>query len=718
MSLLLIFIILLHLFSTKQITSPPSDFIITYPTKGEILDTLTPTFRWGNPQNESSFRLEISTTPDFSNIVYIESGIPENTRRFKLSDGILIPQITYFWRIIAVNRVGETIASNAPYSFTPRRPSEFSLTSPINNTIIDNLRPRLMWMDSYGESGYVVTVATDSSFTQIILQDSIRANDTDYRILPGLLNTSTTYYWRVVARNAVGETMASNAPASFTTLGYLPTAFSLISPENNSTNVSLTPVFSWTESTGEDTYTLEIATDSNFSLIIFSNNSIPMNTTNYQLPSGILNLGKTYYWRVIAVNTLGQTVASGAPFFFTTMNGPSGSLDLNFGSLGIITGIELPRGIANAVSVDSQWLYVAGYDVSSSSGRWVIQKRNLLTGELDLNFGYEGSVISDPSPYWDEPLEMAIDSEYIYVVGYEYVSSGDYMWRIEKRRLVDGTFDSNFGYGGVVKNNPSPSMDFAFDITIDKNWMYVVGFDGISNSGSGDYQWRIEKRSLIDGSLDINFGDGGVITNNPSVDWDTARGIVIDSNWMFVVGYDFSYWRIEKRNLIDGSLDMNFGSGGVIISDPSIYREGATDISIDSSWIYVVGADYSPGNTQWRIEKRNKVDGRYDSSFGSGGYVTSNPSIYSDEQLALAIDTQSMYVIGFDNVPGNAQWRIEKRSLINGVFDTSFGVEGVITINPSQYTDYAVDVALNEQWMFVVGLDNTYFTWRIEKRAK
>ena len=42
--------------------------------------------------------------------------------------------------------------------------------------------------------------------------------------------------------------------------------------------------------------------------------------------------------------------------------------------------------------------------------------------------------------------------------------------------------------------------------------------------------------------------------------------------------------------------------------------------------MYVAGTDQSPGNNQWRIEKRLLSTGALDASFGTGGVVTNNPS--------------------------------------------------------------------------------------------
>jgi hypothetical protein len=247
--------------------------------------------------------------------------------------------------------------------------------------------------------------------------------------------------------------------------------------------------------------------------------------------------------------------------------------------------------------------------------------------------------------------------------------------------------------------------------------MYVVGFD--ESPGSGNTQWRIEKRNLTDGSLVTAFGTNGVVTSNPSVDSDYAYAIAIDSSAMYVVGYDRSpgygntQWRIEKRSLTNGSLVTAFGTNGVITSNPSAYGDYANDIAIDSSGMYVVGYDHSPSNVsfQWRIEKRSLADGSLVTAFGTNGVITSNPNSIAE---AIAIDSTYMYVAGYQG-----QWRIEKRGLTDGSLVTAFGTNGVVTSNPN---DEANAIAIDSSAMYVVGYDSSpgssNYQWRIEKRLK
>jgi len=64
--------------------------------------------------------------------------------------------------------------------------------------------------------------------------------------------------------------------------------------------------------------------------------------------------------------------------------------------------------------------------------------------------------------------------------------------------------------------------------------MYIAG----DNGSSGYFQWRIEKRTLFDGSLVVGFGTGGGVTENPSTtSYDSIGTIAIDLQYMYVGGW-------------------------------------------------------------------------------------------------------------------------------------------------------------------------------------
>ena len=350
-----------------------------------------------------------------------------------------------------------------------------------------------------------------------------------------------------------------------------------------------------------------------------------------------------------------------------------GSLDRAFGTAGEVTS-NPSEGADSAcqIAIDSSFMYVVGTDESSDFGQWRIEKRTLKDGSLHAPFGTGGVVTSDPiSGKRDGAYGIAIDSSFMYVTGDDQ-SLGGGQWRIEKRCLTDGSLDCRFGTEGAVSSDLSPSHGFPNDIVVDSSFVYVGGL--VKKPDSSDIAWRIEKRRVADGSLDTGFGVAGAVATDPSAKdagiVGRMIGIAVDSDFLYVIGSDRSQgasdaqWRIEKRKWKDGSLDPSFGKRGVVTSNPSEGADHPWAMAIDGTFLYVAGCEEvsAPSDRQWRIEKRHLKDDCLDPSFGAGGAVISNPSPQSDTPGAMAVDSSFLYVVGhgWSRMP-NKQRRSEKR---------------------------------------------------------
>ena len=226
-------------------------------------------------------------------------------------------------------------------------------------------------------------------------------------------------------------------------------------------------------------------------------------------------------------------------------------------------------------------------------------------------------------------------------------------------------------------NNPSAISDAAGPIAVDASGIYVAGYDTIP----GNYQWRIEKRSLSDGAVIWTK------TSNPSSDTDYATAIAIDASGIYVAGYDyvsgrFFRWRIEKRSLSDGAVIWTK------TNDPSASHDIANAITIDASGIYVAGFDSILANYQWRIEKHSLSDGAVIWT------KTNNPSASSDVPGGIAVDAIGIYVAGNDRASVNDQWRIEKRErasfICAGPFAASW-TDSTITANSTKIRKVHID---------------------------
>jgi len=165
---------------------------------------------------------------------------------------------------------------------------------------------------------------------------------------------------------------------------------------------------------------------------------------------------------------------------------------------------------------------------------------------------------------------------------------------------------------------------------------------------------RLNISELQKGSI-LFAGDNGLISqDNSNLFWD-------NTNKRLGIGTSSPQYTLDLVGTLRAG-NTTLQEGSLIwwtVSNPSGGSDIARSVAVDSTGIYVVGSDRSPGNDQWRIEKRSLNDGSLIWS------VTSDPSSGFDSAYSVAVDSTGIYVVGYDYAPGNNEWRIEKRRKYN-----------------------------------------------------
>lgn len=339
---------------------------------------------------------------------------------------------------------------------------------------------------------------------------------------------------------------------------------------------------------------------------------------------------------------------------------------------------DFGRGIL----ADGDYIYVVGGDrtLSATNGRWRIEKRNKADGSMVSGW----PVYSNPSSGDDAAIMIVSDATCIFVVG--YVNSGT-MYRIERRNKITGALDAyvmnndppqmisiniddtyfymtgkdsarwyiqkhsknNFAMLWRKTVNPSSSPELPWDSIIDNNFIYVIG----SDNSLGNYQWHIEKLLKSDGVSAV----GWPITSNPTTKGDDSMAITADNNYLYIYGWqNFSLsppsgeGRFEKRRKDTGALESAATCAAFVAgtSKPMV---------LDSDYIYLAGTQLDGSSNAWRIEKRRKSDFGMESDWP----IVSNPSAGDDMAMGMTQDSDFIYIVGHDYIPGNYEWRIEKR---------------------------------------------------------
>jgi hypothetical protein len=168
------------------------------------------------------------------------------------------------------------------------------LTYPPNSSVIDTEYVAFNWNDVPGVSSYVIEVATDAGFFNVVARDSNLAVSQFTNSQP--LSNNTTHYWRVTSHNEGGYSPRSSV-WNFTVF-YTMTAPSLLAPPNGYVTDSSFINFDWTDVSRADRYIVEISRNNNFTDMAEFDSNLTVSAYRNQVPFE----NRQYYWRATGYN--------------------------------------------------------------------------------------------------------------------------------------------------------------------------------------------------------------------------------------------------------------------------------------------------------------------------------------------------------------------------------------------------------------------------------
>jgi uncharacterized delta-60 repeat protein len=280
---------------------------------------------------------------------------------------------------------------------------------------------------------------------------------------------------------------------------------------------------------------------------------------------------------------------------------------------------------------------------------------------------------------------------------------------LEERTLLSpGDLDPTFGIGGLVTTTfpgfpavPAQSLAIQPD-----GHIVVAGFT--SNGGTPDSRFALARYNS-DGSLDTSFGTAGLVdTAFPGVATASAYGLALQADGSIVVvgsassnlrNYQFAVARYNS----DGSLDTSFGTGGLVTTVfPGFSNAYAYSVAVQADGHIVVVGGASTAFTEGFALARYNSDGSLDSSFGTGGLVT---TAFPDISFAYA-RTVTAQPDGSLVLAGAAQQVTSRFALAryrsDGSLDTSFGTAGLVDTSFSGSDTYASSLAVRSDGRLVV----------------
>jgi uncharacterized delta-60 repeat protein len=262
----------------------------------------------------------------------------------------------------------------------------------------------------------------------------------------------------------------------------------------------------------------------------------------------------------VAVEPNGDIVVAGS--FAVARYLPDGHLDSSFGGDGVVTTPYDPTHYgsmeARAVVVQSDGSIVIGG--SSAAGGTFLLARYQPNGDLDPTFG-TGGVVTGPLSGYDAKVDsLALQPDGAIVAGGEYAEDYEYGRQslVVARYLPDGTLDPSFHrFGYLVEFGLKPHCYAASAVAVAPAGKIVVG--------GRCRDWGVY-RYLPDGTRDPSFDGDGVAVVRGLGYFTPLSDVAVRSDDTVLLGggsNDFEVARLEG----DGSLDLRFGQDGIVTTD-------------------------------------------------------------------------------------------------------------------------------------------------------
>lgn len=257
--------------------------------------------------------------------------------------------------------------------------------------------------------------------------------------------------------------------------------------------------------------------------------------------------------------------------------------------------------------------------------------------------------------------------------------------------------DPLFGNGGKVETDFSHMRDVVYDMVIQPDGKIVVaGLTTFVNaSNTVDINFGLARYNS-DGSLDTSFGTGGRVSTDFLNNEDIAYSVALQSDGKIVAvglaltinGYypsaDFAIARYNSN----GTLDSTFGSGGKVTTDFITTENVARAVVIQADNKIVVGG-YANILHQfgWDVDfalVRYNSDGSLDTSFDTDGKLTTDvigQFAHSDDRISALALDSNGKILAGGSFTGGNSSFAFARYNADGGLDTTFDSDGIVSAN-------------------------------------
>jgi uncharacterized delta-60 repeat protein len=381
-----------------------------------------------------------------------------------------------------------------------------------------------------------------------------------------------------------------------------------------------------------------------------------------------------------------------------TLQAQPGSFDPNFAGNGVLYfNYGSDGSYAQDILVDDDGIiWIAGYRYNSAQQMGL--SKILPDGNLDTSFDFDGSVGVNIEGGTAAATRMAMQEDgKIVLVGYSEHNGGDFG---AARFNPDGSLDNSFGGGDGRLTIDFASSDYAAGVAIQEDGKIVLA--GYTYESS-QYKFALARLNQ-DGTLDANFDGDGKLTTAFSGE-DAAFDLrILDDGKILVAGYNqvgtYYDYALARYNP-DGSLDLSFGTNGVVTVDVNDLFETAQSMDIQADGKILLGGWSGDGMASVRFNP----DGTLDNSYSFDGETYTVVGTYASGADIIAQPDGKVLLAGYGYDDDNGVYGFAiVRYLNDGLLDPEFGENGILLLDIAEdlENDFATGIALQPDGMIVV----------------
>jgi len=268
-----------------------SDLVVNSPADSSTTIKYSQQFKWEPVNDATRYRLQVYEKNFTSGIFVYDTTVTGTQLVLTFQPG------EYAWRLRAENSGSETDFHNGMLYVKKGNFIEQMVTivGPNVDYISTKSSIKFSWQKLYDAKKYILEIDTIiGDFSKPIISDTISNSLTE---ITKVISNRGDYWWRMKAISSTDEQTLYSSPQTFF---YSMADISLLAPKN-SDKVSAPISFSWSP----------IDNTKNYKLYIYKSDSVTtystqtVSTNSFSLNQDDIDLGKTYYWSVSAIDNNG-----------------------------------------------------------------------------------------------------------------------------------------------------------------------------------------------------------------------------------------------------------------------------------------------------------------------------------------------------------------------------------------------------------------------------